>query len=162
MKVQKCIACGRETVSVIKTGDGNKVGYICYNCYSDKKNPPKQKQRHDNEEARIQTEFFNKVPLFFPSLPDRLLFAVPNGGSRNKIEAKNMKCQGVKRGVADVILQIPKKGYASLCLEFKTSTGKQSAEQKEYQRQVELAGSKYVIVRNFEQAIRVMQQYLGS
>ena len=41
-----------------------------------------------------------------------------------------MKRQGVKRGVADVILQIPKKGYASLCLEFKTSTGKQSAEQR--------------------------------
>ena len=98
--------------------------------------------------------FFSKVPLFFPNLPDRLLFAVPNGGSRHKIEAANMKRQGVKRGVADVILQIPKKGYASLCLEFKTSTGKQSAEQKEYQRQVEMAGSKYVIVRSVEQAIR--------
>ena len=148
--------CGRETVSVIETEDG----YVCYNCYSDKKNSPKPKRHHDNEEARIQTEFFNKVPLFFPSLPDRLLFAVPNGGSRHEIEAANMKRQGVKRGVADVILQIPKKGYASLCLEFKTSTGKQAAEQKEYQRQVELAGSKYVIVRSVEQAIRVMQQYL--
>ena len=116
MKTQKCIACGRETVSVIKTEEG----YICYNCYSDKKIPPKSKQHHDNEEARIQSEFFNKVPLFFPNLPDRLLFAVPNGGSRHKIEAANMKRQGVKRGVADVILQIPKKGYASLCLEFKT------------------------------------------
>ena len=91
MKTQKCIACGWETVSVIKTEEG----YICYNCYSDKKNPPKQKQHHDNEEARIQSEFFSKVPLFFPNLPDRLLFAVPNGGSRHKIEAANMKCQGV-------------------------------------------------------------------
>ena len=63
---------------------------------------------------------------------------------------------------ADVILQIPKKGYASLCLEFKTSKGKQSTEQKEYQRQVEMAGSKYVIVRSVEQAIRAMQQYLGK
>ena len=145
MKTQKCIACGRETVSVIKT----EKGYICYNCYSDKKNPPKSKQHHDNEEARIQSEFFNKVPLFFP-----------NGGSRHKIEAANMKRQGVKRGVADVILQIPKKGYASLCLEFKTSTGKQSPDQKEYQRQVEMAGGKYVIVRSVEQAIRELQLYL--
>lgn len=69
MKTQKCIACGRETVSVINTEEGP----VCYNCYSDKKNPPKQKQHHDNEEARIQSEFFNKVPLFFPNLPDRLL-----------------------------------------------------------------------------------------
>lgn len=153
---EKCIVCGRNTVSVIQTG----TGAICYNCYSDRKNPPRKKQEHDNEEARIQTEFFKQVPLFFPTLPDRLLFAVPNGGSRHKIEAANMKRQGVKRGVADVILQIPKKGYASLCLEFKTSTGKQSAEQKEYQRQVEMAGSKYVVVRSVEQAIKTMQGYL--
>ena len=116
MKEHCCIFCNKKTVSVINTEEGP----VCYNCYSDKKNPPKQKQHHDNEEARIQSEFFNKVPLFFPNLPDRLLFAVPNGGSRHKIEAANMKRQGVKRGVADVILQIPKKGYASLCLEFKT------------------------------------------
>ena len=156
MKEHCCIICNKKTVSVINTEEGP----VCYNCYSDKKNPPKQKQHHDNEEARIQSELFSKVSLFFPNLPDRLLFAVPNGGSRHKIEAANMKRQGVKRGVADVILQIPKKGYASLCLEFKTSTGKQSAEQKEYQRQVEMAGSKYVIVRSVEQAIQVMQQYL--
>ena len=112
MKEHCCIICNKKTVSVINTEEGP----VCYNCYSDKKNPPKQKQHHDNEEARIQSEFFSKVPLFFPNLPDRLLFAVPNGGSRHKIEAANMKRQGVKRGVADVILQIPKKGYASLCL----------------------------------------------
>lgn len=81
MKEHCCIICNKKTVSVINTEEGP----VCYNCYSDKKNPPKQKQHHDNEEARIQSEFFNKVPLFFPNLPDRLLFAVPNGGSRHKI-----------------------------------------------------------------------------
>lgn len=158
MKEHRCIICNKKTVSVINTEEGP----VCYNCYLDKKNPVKarERQRHDNEEARIQSEFFSKVPLFFPNLLDRLLFAVPNGGSRHKIEAANMKRQGVKRGVADVILQIPKKGYASLCLEFKTLTGKQSPDQKEYQRQVEMAGSKYVIVRSVEQAIRELQLYL--
>lgn len=158
MKQEKCILCNQSTVSVISTD----AGPVCYNCYSEKKHPSKQKQHHDNEEARIQSEFFKQVPLFFPTLPDRLLFAVPNGGSRHKIEAANMKRQGVKRGVADVILQVPKKGYASLCLEFKTPTGKQSDEQKEYQRQVEMAGSKYVVVRSVEQAIRIVQKYLGK
>lgn len=152
-----CVICNKETVSVISTD----TGPVCYTCYANKDNHPKKKQQHSNEEARIQTEFFNQVPLFFPTLPDRLLFAVPNGGSRHKIEAANMKRQGVKRGIADVILQVPKKGFASLCLEFKTPTGKQSDEQKEYQRQVEMAGSKYVVVRSVEQAIRIMQKYLG-
>ena len=153
----KCILCNRETASVISTDAGS----VCYSCYAEKNNPPEKiKQHHNNEEARIQSEFFNQVPLFFPTLPDRLLFAVPNGGSRHKIEAANMKRQGVKRGIADVILQVPKKGYASLCLEFKTPTGRQSDEQKEYQRQVEMAGSKYVVVRSVQQAIKVVSEYL--
>ena len=157
MRQEKCIQCGKETVSVIKTD----AGTFCYNCYMSRKQESKGKRVYDNEEARMQIEFFRQVPLFFPRLPDKLLFAVPNGGSRHKIEAANMKRQGVKAGVADVILQIPKKGFASLCLEFKTNDGRQSKDQREYQRQVEMAGSKYVIVRSVEQAIRELQQYLG-
>lgn len=156
MRQEKCIQCGKETVSVVKTD----AGTFCYNCYMSRKQESKGKRVYDNEEARMQIEFFRQVPLFFPRLPDKLLFAVPNGGSRHKIEAVNMKRQGVKAGVADVILQIPKKGFASLCLEFKTKTGRQSKEQREYQRQVEMAGSKYVVVRSVEEAIGEMRMYL--
>lgn len=156
MRQEKCIQCGKETVSVIKTD----AGTFCYNCYMSRKQESKGKRVYDKEEARMQIEFFRQVPLFFPRLPDKLLFAVPNGGSRHKIEAANMKRQGVKAGVADVILQIPKKGFASLCLEFKTKTGRQSKEQREYQRQVEMAGSKYVVVRSVEEAIGEMRMYL--
>lgn len=157
MRQEKCIQCGKETVSVINTD----AGTFCYNCYMSRKQESKGKRVYDNEEARMQIEFFRQVPLFFPRLPDKLLFAVPNGGSRHKIEAANMKRQGVKAGVADVILQIPKKGFASLCLEFKTKTGRQSKEQREYQRQVEMAGSKYVVVRSVEDAIKVVFGYLN-
>lgn len=148
---ERCISCDHETVSVIKTD----TGYICYNCYAEKRNPSKKKRVVKHEEADIQTEFFDKVFKVFPTLPRKLLFAVPNGGSRNKIEAANMKKQGVTPGVADVILLIPKKGYASLCLEFKTATGRQSDEQKEFQKQAEMCRSKYAIVRS---AMEVIQQ----
>lgn len=153
---KKCITCGRETVSVVKTDDG----YICYNCYAEKRNPSKKKRVAKHEEADIQTEFFKQVPAFFPKLPSKLLFAVPNGGSRNKIEAANLKRQGATAGVADVICLIPKKGFASLCLEFKTKIGRQSDEQKEFQRQAECCKSKYVVVRSVEDAIKELQKYL--
>ena len=68
--------------------------------------------------------------------------------------------QDEKAGTADVILQVPKKGFASLCLEFKTKTGKQSREQKEYQRQIEMAGSKYVVIRSVEEDLKEMKKYL--
>ena len=77
MTKEKCILCGRETVSVIKTG----TDFMCYNCYADQRNPPRSKEVHNNEEARIQTEFFKLIPLYFPNIPDKLIFAVPNGGS---------------------------------------------------------------------------------
>ncbi|MBP1614198.1 MAG: nuclease [Bacteroidetes bacterium] len=135
-------------------------GYMCYNCYADTKVPPRKKRVVKHEEADMQAEFFRQVKILFPKLPEKLLFAVPNGGSRHKIEAANMKRQGVKAGVADVILLVPKKGYASLCLEFKTFTGRQSDEQKEFQRQAELCRSKYVVVRSVAQAIEMVREYL--
>lgn len=154
MGKETCIECGRETVSVMPTD----AGFVCYNCYAEKKTPSRKKVKH--EEADIQSEFFNQVRLIFPKLPEKLLFAVPNGGSRHKIEAVNMKRQGVTAGVADVILLIPKKGYASLLLEFKTPSGRQSDEQKEFQRQAELCKSKYVVVRSVTQAIDALREYL--
>ena len=156
MTAPTCIKCHRQTPSVLDT----EAGPICFPCFSESRDPHKAKRVIKHEEADIQADFFDKVKLFFPNLPDRLLFAVPNGGSRNKIEANNMKRQGTKRGVADVILLIPKKGYASLCLEFKTETGRQSDEQIEFQRQAEACGSKYVIVRSAAKAIEAMKNYL--
>ena len=138
MTKEKCILCGKETVSVIKTG----TDFMCYNCYADQRNPTRSKEVHNNEEARIQTEFFKLIPLYFPNIPDKLIFAVPNGGSRHIREAANLKRQGVKPGVSDVIVLIPKKGFASLCIEFKTKVGKQSEYQKEFQKQAESCRNK--------------------
>jgi len=141
--------------SVLVLSDKLKViGFIDWNM------PAIQVIKSTRKETEIQTEFFDKVKLFFPKLPDKLIFAVPNGGSRNPIEARNLKLQGVKSGVSDVIILIPKQGFASLCLEFKTQTGKQSDEQKEFQLQAEACGSKYVIVRSVASAIEVTKEYL--
>lgn len=156
---ETCIECKKQTVSVLKTD----TGFLCYNCFIEKKDAKsgvKKKRAINHEEADIQSEFFSQVKLFFPRIPDKLLFAVPNGGSRNKLEAINLKRQGTKSGVADVILLIPKGGFASLCLEFKTKTGKQSDEQKEFQKQAENCGNKYVVVRSVKEAIEKMREYL--
>lgn len=156
--LQTCInpECRKQTVSVISTQEGP----LCYQCFSEKKNPSKKGKKHDKPEERMQIEFFNQVPIFFPKLPSKLLFACPNGGSRNIVEAKNLKAQGVKSGVSDVLLLMPKKGFSCLCLEFKTLVGKQSSEQIEFQKQIEAAGGKYVVVRSVKEAIDTLKWYL--
>ena len=151
-----CIVCKKQTVSVIDTPEGP----VCYNCYAEKRNPSKKGKKHDKPEERMQIEFFNQVHLFFPKLPNKLLFAVPNGGSRNIIEAKNLKAQGVKSGVSDVLLLIPRKGFSCLCMEFKTPVGKQSDEQIAFQYQSEKEGNKYVVVRSVKEAIDTLKWYL--
>lgn len=160
-KQQKiCNKCEKSTKALIETPEG----LVCYQCYSanpGKYETEKPKRQISHEESDIQTEFFRNIKLFFPTLPDKLLFAVPNGGSRHKAEAKRMKGEGIKSGVADVILLVPKKGFASLCLEFKTKTGSQSREQKEFQKQAEMCGNKYVVVRSASEAINKVKEYLG-
>lgn len=90
-----------------------------------------------------------------------LLFAVPNGGQRNAREAAIMKAEGVTAGVADMILLIPRYGYSSLCIEFKTKTGRQTRTQKDWQKAAELNGAKYIIVRCFEEFVQSIKWYLG-
>src|SRR5690606_19623087 len=124
------------------------------------KNPSKKGKKHDKPEERMEIEFFNQVPIFFPKLPNKLLLAVPNGGSRNIIEAKNLKAQAIKSGVSDVLLLISNKGFSCLCLEFKTPVGKQSDEQIEFEKQAEKVGNKYVVVRSVKEAIDTLKWYL--
>lgn len=48
----------------------------------------------------------------FPELA--LLYHVPNGGSRNKIEAARLRAQGVKSGVPDLCLPVARGGNHGL------------------------------------------------
>lgn len=53
------------------------------------------------------------------SIPRDYLIAIPNGGSRHPLEAKNLKRQGVKAGVSDLFLAYPMPPYAGLWIELK-------------------------------------------
>ena len=104
------------------------------------------------------------------------LFHCPNGGSRNEIEGAKLKRMGVRAGVADLILNIPRHGYGSLCLEAKVRKGdiyrignknimvKQSGKQSEAQHAWELAalsaGNKYVLFWNVKEFMREVDSYL--
>lgn len=65
--------------------------------------------------------------LAYPKL-SKLLFAVPNGGSRNKIEAYNMKKEGVTAGVPDLLFLYNSNLYA---IEMKAVKGRLTESQKD-------------------------------
>ena len=98
-----------------------------------------------------------------------LLFAVPNGGARNKATAGKLKAEGVVAGVADLILLVPAKYrinayleaiFPALCIEMKTAKGRQSPEQKEWQVKVEAHGYKYAVCHSLDEFINTINNYL--
>lgn len=87
-----------------------------------------------------------------------LLFAVPNGGSRRIVEAQRLKAEGVLSGVSDLIFLAP--SGKPLLIEMKTSAGRQSPEQKIWQKDVEDAGYTYVIARSLDEFIEIVKNHL--
>lgn len=114
-------------------------------------------------ESRIQQECVKWFRLQYAQIWD-LLFAVPNGGKRNGLEASIMKAEGVTAGVSDLILLMPNGIYHGLCIEMKTGykrTSKQTDRQIEWMRQVQNVGYKYVVCRSFDDFKEAITSYLS-
>lgn len=114
-------------------------------------------------ESQIQQNCVTWFRLQYPSIA-RLLFAVPNGGARNAVEAGIMKGEGVTAGVSDLILLYPSSGFHSLCIEVKTpsKTSKQTDYQKKWQALVEAHGNKYIVCRSLEDFQQVIRSYISG
>ena len=77
-----------------------------------------------------------------------LIFSVPNGGTRNMLEAKKLKQTGAMAGVSDLIVLLKGK---CLFVELKIEKGIQSEVQKEFERRVTVLGFKYYIIRSLDE-----------
>ena len=95
----------------------------------------------------------------YPEL--KLMFAIPNGGYRNKLEAKNLKLQGVKSGVPDIFLSYPKDKFHGLYIELKHGKNKTSENQNKWLTELNKAGYKAVVAYEAEEAIKTIKEYLG-
>lgn len=94
----------------------------------------------------------------YPSLA--LLMHIPNGGSRDPIEAARLKAAGVKRGVPDLFLPVPRGPYHGLFVEMKSEQGRMSPEQQAWIAALSECGYRAVICVGAESAIGAIQDYL--
>lgn len=111
----------------------------------------KPKRRH--EESDLQCRLMSDLEWLLPQ--DAFAFAVPNGGSRNIIEAVNLKRQGVKAGVPDII--IVHRGKA-LGLELKAKNGSLQESQKVTFPKMRAAGMRIEVARSFGEAIDLIRE----
>lgn len=70
---------------------------------------------------------------------------------------KRAKNTGFTPGVSDTIITGP--NGITLYVEFKTKIGRQSDEQIEFQRQIELTGHKYYLCRSLEEFKQIIKKY---
>ena len=112
-----------------------------------------------HEESHIQQACVKWFGLQHRDL-EGLLFAVPNGGRRGKVEAGIMKAEGVYAGVADLLLLVPSGDFHGLAIEMKKPSGRQSESQKEWEKKVAAQGYAYVVCRGVDEFIDLVGNYL--
>lgn len=118
----------------------------------------KRKQLESTEQAKL-FDWSHFMSAKYPIL--NLMYHVPNGGSRNKIEAANLKRQGVKSGVPDICLPVPCSKFHGLYIEMKVGKNKPTKNQIYYIDSLRLQGYKVEICYSWTKAAEVVCKYLN-
>ena len=89
------------------------------------------------------------------------LFAIPNGGLRDKRTGRRLKLQGVKAGASDLFFAYPCNGKHGLFIEMKRQgTGKLTKAQQEFMEQCRSVGYASEVAYGWEEAVRIIEDYL--
>jgi hypothetical protein len=113
---------------------------------------------HGEQEALI-----SKCEVHYAEHPElRLLFAIPNGGLRDKRTAAKLKAEGVRAGVPDLFLPYPASGYHGLFIEMKRPDGRTSIEQDAWIQVLNLNGYLAVVCKGQDEAWNCLMGYLGA
>ena len=114
-------------------------------------------QHEENEQITV-FKWAAMQQKVYPELA--LLHHVPNGGQRNKVTAARLKAAGVKSGVPDICLPVPKDEFHGLYIELKYGKNKPSENQKQWIEQLNKQGYKAKVCYGAEEAIAVIKEYL--
>lgn len=105
-------------------------------------------------EAQIQSEvvqFLQKNNVFFFSVPNEL------GGAHNATRMTQFIAMGLRKGAPDMVIFWPD-GHLGF-LEMKTPKGKQSPQQKVFQKKCEDYGARYDVARSVEGVACLLKHY---
>lgn len=112
-------------------------------------------------ESVEQTNLFRWAAYEQGKYPElKLMYHIPNGGSRNRLEAANLKKQGVKSGVPDICLPVARGAYHGLYIEMKAGRNKASENQKQWLSNLNAQGYYAVLCYGWNAASEVITNYL--
>lgn len=124
-----------------------------------KEEPVRKKPTHQEDaeqEAFIQWCWFQSEK--YKGLD--LIYAIPNGGKRDKVEAVKLKRTGVKAGVPDLFLPVARGGYHGLYIEMKRRDGgRLSAYQQQWLMALSAQGYATAVCHGLDEAIKAVENY---
>lgn len=133
-------------------------------------NSPARRAKRISETRRRELELESQIVVIqwadLQSLPCgkypelRWLFHVPNGGRRGKAEAGKLKASGVRAGVPDLFLPVPRGGFCGLWIEMKANDEDVRKEQQLWHDW--LRSQQYAVATCWDanQAIQTLEEYL--
>lgn len=122
-----------------------------------RKTKRKKRVSEHEEQARL-IEHCKKHEAKYPGL--ELLHAVPNGGHRHPAVAAKLKAEGVKAGVPDLFLPVPRGNAHGLYIELKAKGGKVSNSQRKMLAALARQGYACVVAYGWEKAWVEIEAYI--
>jgi len=113
-----------------------------------------------NNEHKIQVECVKLFRYKYAALHYRL-FAIPNGGQRNKTVAAKMKSEGVLRGVWDLFLAVPRNGKHGLFIEIKYGYNKLTEHQEIFKSHLQ-SDYAFGVAYSVEEFLQLVNDYLTT
>lgn len=114
--------------------------------------------QHEGNEQEALFSWAALARCRFPELD--LLYHIPNGGSRNRLEAANLRRQGVKSGVPDLCLPVARGGYHGLYIEMKYGKNKTSENQNKWLEALRAQNYAAAVCYGWQEAQQVIINYL--
>lgn len=113
---------------------------------------------HEDIEQQYLFQWAERQVCVYPEL--KLLYHVPNGGKRNIGTAVKLKKQGVKAGVPDLCLPVPRGVHHGLYIELKVGKNKTSEKQDNWLEALAEQGYSVHVFWSREEAQEKIIEYL--
>lgn len=117
-----------------------------------------QEKTEDTEQMQI-INYCNSMSAYVPEYS--MIYHIPNEGKRKN--GAKLKRIGLRKGIPDLCLPVPKMGFNGLYIELKKDTSKKaSKEQKEWLFKLEQQGYATSLCFGADEAINLITAYMTS
>lgn len=90
----------------------------------------------------------------------KLIIHFPNEGKRSIHYGKMLKSLGMRKGVVDLFIAVPKRGYGGAWIELKSENGKLKPEQEAFLRDMKQQNFYTRVTWSLDEAIKIIEWYL--